>query len=113
MHLRQVSKIMPMSLLFIALGLFILAGCGSNTSSNTSTSTASATATACAQATKATSAFRTTTGTLKSINGQTLVVTNQQGKDTTVTYSSSTTFTQESTIPVTNLQEGTAVRVAV
>ena len=102
------------SLLFLFLGAVILAACGSNSSTaGTSTaSSASATATACAQArTKIAGSGRATTGTLQSINGTTLVIATQQGKDVTLTYSSSTRFTQQSAIPATSLKEGTYVMV--
>jgi hypothetical protein len=119
MHIRSIFKTVPVSALFISLSLFVLSGCGSNTSTGAGTATTlsstSATATACVKAigTRTPSAARTTTGTLKSINGQTLVVTSQQGKDVTVTYSSSTHFIQEVNVPASSLQEGTPVRVAV
>lgn len=99
---------------FILLCLLALAGCGSTTSAST-ISGASATATACAQATRpaSASAFKTATGTLNTINGQTLTMTNQRGSAVTVTYTSSTSFTQERAVPATTLQEGASVRVVV
>lgn len=92
--------------------LLLLAACGTSTST---TAGASATATACAQATRPASAssFKTATGTLNKINGQTLTLTNQRSQTVTVTYTRSTTFTQESTIPATSLKEGSNVRVTV
>ncbi|MGB8344301.1 MAG: DUF5666 domain-containing protein [Ktedonobacteraceae bacterium] len=102
------------SLLFLFLGAVILAACGSNsaTAGTSTASPASATATACAQArTKIAGSVRATTGTLQSINGTTLVIATQQGKDVTLTYSSSTRFTQQSAIPATSLKEGTYVMV--
>lgn len=104
----------PKRLLLATLGLclLVLAGCG-NASSAATTSAANATATACAQATRPASAVKTATGVLKSLNGQTLVITNQQGKDITVTYSDKTRFTQENTVSAPDLQEGAFVRVAV
>ncbi|HLI71381.1 MAG TPA: DUF5666 domain-containing protein [Ktedonobacteraceae bacterium] len=113
MRLRQLLQATPKGFfLFIFLGLFLIAGCGSNSTSTSSTS-ANATATACAQATRPATAVRTAIGTLQSINGQTLSLKNQQGKTVTVTYSSSTRFSQETTIPPSSLTEGTTVRVAV
>lgn len=112
MRLRQLLQVTPKGFLFIFLGLFLLAGCGSN-STNTSSTSANATATACVQATRPATAARTAVGTLQSINGQTLSLKNQQGKTVTVTYSSSTRFSQETTIPASSLTEGTTVRVAV
>jgi len=118
MRLNRTSRKMPVGLLCISLSLFVLAGCGNAAKATTSTTTlslTSSTATACAKATRTvpTSSFRTTIGTLKSINGQTLVLSTTQGSSTTVTYSSATHFTQEVNIPATALQEGTAVRAAV
>lgn len=116
MQKHQMSKVFPLSALFISLGMATLAGCGSSSTGGTSTSSVnSATATACAQiiGTRVPGAARTTIGTLKSIDGQSLVVTSQQGTDTTVAYSSSTRFTQETIVPATDLKDGTAVRVAV
>lgn len=99
------------SLLFLFLGIVVLAACGSNPSTTgSSLSSSAATATACAGRTKA--AGRAATGTLQSINGTTLVIATQQAKDVTVTYSSSTRFAQESVIPATSLKEGTYVTVA-
>jgi hypothetical protein len=105
--------------LFLAVSLFALTACGSTSSTTTTGGTTlsatSATATACAKlftGTRTTST-KTAIGTLKSISGQTLVVSTVQGTDTTVTYTSSTKFTQEVDIPATSLQEGTAVRVTV
>lgn len=116
MHLHLIRKRLPKGLLFISLGLFlfVLAGCGSTSAGASSTSSgAAATATACVQATRPASAFKTATGTLKSISGQTLVITNQRGRDVNVTYMSSTRFTQESTVAASALQDGTPVRVTV
>jgi hypothetical protein len=118
MCIRQILRKMPLSAFFLTLGLFFLTACGSNTATGGTTSTlsaTSATATACARlvGTRTVSNFSTAIGTLKSINGPTLVVTNQQGTDLTVTYSSSTRFTQESLVGATSLQEGTSVRVTV
>jgi hypothetical protein len=113
MHMRQIGKAAPKSALFLAACLFLLAACGSNTSTGSASSGTSATATACAQATRPATAFRTAIGVLASINGQTLVLTNSQGKNVTVTYSSSTTFTQEVKLAPSDLKEGASVRVAV
>jgi hypothetical protein len=109
--MQRVLKVMPISILCISLSLFLLAGCGSNPSG--SSASASGTSTACTQATRPATAFKTSIGTLKSISGQTLIVTDTQGKSVTVTYSSSTTFTQEVKIAAGNLKEGTSVRVTV
>jgi hypothetical protein len=101
-------------LVFSLLGLVMLAACGSNPSTaGSSTSSASATATACAQVrTRAGGTARAATGTLQSISGTTLVISTLQGKTVTVTYSSSTRFSQQSLIAATALKEGTYVTVA-
>ena len=116
MSLRKIRRIVAKSSLFISLGLilFVLAGCGSTASGASSTaSSASATATACAQATRPATATRAATGTLKSIGGQTLVIATQQGRDVNVTYTSSTRFSQETTVAASMLKSGTPVRVTV
>src|SRR5579884_1157064 len=100
---------------FLPLALFLLAGCGSNSSSstgssNTSTTSAAATATACAQAR---GNFKTATGTISSIQGSSFVVATTRSGNVTVTYSTTTRFTREDTVPVTSLKEGTPVTVAV
>jgi hypothetical protein len=116
MSLRKIRRIVAKSSLFISLGLilFVLAGCGSTASGASSTaSSAPATATACAQATRPATATRAATGTLKSIDGQTLVIATQQGRDVNVTYTSSTRFSQETTVAASMLKSGTPVRVTV
>lgn len=116
MRMRQTQRALPGSLALFVLSLFILAGCGSNASAGGTSSGASdvaATATACAQLTRPASSNRTAIGTVKSINGQTFILDNQRGTAITVTYTSSTHFTQETSIPATSLQEGTPVRVVV
>jgi uncharacterized protein DUF5666 len=112
--MRRFSKVTLTNVVYFSLGLFllILAGCGSTTAAST-LSPANATATACVQATRPAAAFKTTTGILKSINGQTLVVTTNKGSDVTVTYSTTTRFTQVNSVAASSLTEGTAVRVAV
>lgn len=113
MRIYQPGKIAAKSALFLPLCLFLLAACGSNPASAATPSAASATATACAQATRPATAFKTAIGILKSISGQTLVLTNAQGNSVTVTYSSTTTFTQEVKLAASDLKEGASVRVAV
>jgi hypothetical protein len=118
MHRPRITRTMSISALFLTVGLILLAGCGTNSTSATTTTTlssTSATATACATAFGGSRAntFRAVSGTLKSISGQNLIVTNQRGTDVTVTYSSKTTFSQQVSVAPTSLQEGTAVRVTV
>lgn len=116
MNMRRIPQVCAARFLALLLGLVLLTGCGSTASAGGTSSTtqdASATATACAQLTRPATSARAAVGTLKSINGATLQLTNQRGSDVTVTYSSATRFTQEVTVPATSLQEGTVVRVLV
>jgi hypothetical protein len=108
MHKCLMPKSISAGFIFLAAGVFLLAGCGNNTSSASAT-----TLTACAQLTRTVSSTKTVTGTLKSINGATLSITSIQGTSETATYSSTTTFTQQSTIPAQSLQSGTSVIVLV
>lgn len=113
--MRQMLRALFAGSLFLFLGLFLLAGCGSNASAGGTSGTAgaSATATACAQLTRTASSTRTALGTVKSISGQTFLLTDERGTTVTVTYTSSTRFTQEVMVPASSLQEGTPVRVVV
>jgi hypothetical protein len=113
--MRQMLRALFAGSLFLFLGLFLLAGCGSNASAGGTSGTAgaSATATACAQLTRTASSTRTALGTVKSISGQTFLLTDQRGTTVTVTYTGSTRFTQEVVVPASSLQEGTPVRVVV
>src|ERR1700720_2094013 len=95
MSLRQIGKAALKSTLFLVLCFFLLTACGSNTGASSS---ASATATACTRTAQSAATLRATIGTLKSFNNKTLVLADSQGKSTTVTYSSATTFTQEARI---------------
>lgn len=109
----RMHDLLPKTVYLLFPCLLLLAACGTSTSTSAG---ASATATACAQATRrpaSASSFKTATGTLNKINGQTLTLTNQRSQTVTVTYTSSTTVTQESTIPATSLKEGSNVRVTV
>jgi Domain of unknown function (DUF5666) len=105
-----------LSFIFLSLVMFLLAGCGNNSSATSGTSStsaktsAAATATVCAQLRFS---FKTTTGTLKSISGSTFVVATQQGSYVTITYSTATRFVREDSVPATSLKEGTPVTVAV
>ena len=100
-----------------ATALFALAvltvGCGTaptTTAASTSgtTSAASATATACAALRP-----RTVAGTVQSVSGNSLLLTNMQGKSVKVTLSSTTRVLRETTIVPTSLQEGGFVAVQV
>ncbi len=114
MHIRRsVPRVLSGIFPFLFLGVFLLAGCGSNASAGGTSVGVSATATACAGLTRPASSTRTALGTLKSISGQTFLLGNQRGTTITVTYTSLTRFTQEISLAATSLQEGTPVRVVV
>jgi hypothetical protein len=116
LRLRWIRSKMPASLILLSLLALFLVGCGTDSSttsgSSSTTTTAAATATACAQNRPATS-FKTVDGTLKSSSATTLVVATQQGTVVSVTYSSSTRFTRQDTVPASSLKEGSSVTVAV
>src|SRR5579859_5401950 len=110
MPLYRIGRGAPKNTLLLALCLFLFTACGFNAGTS---SGASATATACARAAQSATFFRAEIGTIKSMNGKTFVLTNGQGKSTTVTYSSATKFTQEARIAASALKEGTPVSVVV
>lgn len=114
MRISPIGRTRLHSALFLSACLFLLVACGSNTSTSAASapSGAAETATACAQIPRQ-ATFRTVVGTLTSINGQTLALTTMQQKNMTVTYSSTTLFTQEVKLAADQLQEGTQVRAAV
>lgn len=110
MSLSQIGKAGSKGTILLVLGLVLLAACGSNTGASAG---ASATATACAKTVQSANSLRAIIGTLKSINNKTLVLTTTQEKSTTVTYSSTTTFTQEARLTASALKEGAPVSVVV
>lgn len=112
MRMRQTGKAARIGAILISIGIFLLAACGSNSSASSVPGT-SATATACAQTTRPAAAFRTAIGTVTSLSGQSLVLKTMQGANVTVTYTASTTFTQEIKLASSDLKEGSTVRVAV
>ena len=95
--------------ILFTLAVFIV-GCGSapTSSASTTTSSTSATATACVALRP-----RTIAGTLQNINGNTLTITNLQGKSVTATYSSTTRFARQTAIAANTLKEGGFVAVQV
>ena len=113
MNIRWRARGMPMSVLFISLGLFLLVACGPTASNKGGSAAAHVSATAAAKCTPTAGTTQTAVGTLKSIHGQTLVLTDQQKKELTITYSSATHFTRQAHIAASSLQEGTEVNVVV
>ena len=98
--MKKLISVIPV-ILFAAL----LAACGSNTSasSNTSTSTTPTT----------TKCPTITVGTIQNIGANSLVVTNLQGKQTQVTFTSTTRFVRTSTVPASSLQTGSLASVTI
>jgi len=104
---------MPVSVLFITLDLFLLVACSPLASNKGGSAVTHTPATAAAKCTPAAGTAQAAVGTLKSIHGQTLVLTDQQKKELTVTYSSATHFTRQAHLAASSLQEGTKVNVVV
>ncbi len=84
----------------------ICAGCGSSSSIGSSSSVSTATPT---QA----NCFTQVRGTIQSVNGNSLVIANQQGQKVQATYSSRTLFVQQSSATVAELQKFTGQSVTV
>jgi Domain of unknown function (DUF5666) len=84
----------------------ICAGCGSSSSIGSSSSVSTATPT---QA----NCFTQVRGTIQSVNGNSLVIVNQQGQKVQATYSSRTLFVQQSSATVAELQKFTGQSVTV
>ncbi|MFL5657555.1 MAG: hypothetical protein ACJ8CB_25650 [Ktedonobacteraceae bacterium] len=83
----------------------ICAGCGSSSSiGSSSVSTATSTQANC---------FTQVRGTIQSVNGNSLVIANQQGQKVQATYSSRTLFVQQSSATVAELQKFTGQSVTV
>ncbi len=82
----------------------ICAGCGSSSSIGSSSSVSTATPT---QA----NCFTQVRGTIQSVNGNSLVIANQQGQKVQATYSSRTLFVQQSSATVAELQKFTGQSV--
>ncbi len=83
----------------------LLAACGSTTSASSGTSTATTSST--------TKCPTITVGTIQNIGANSLVVTNQQGKQTQVTFTSATKFVRTSTVTPSSLQTGSLASVTV
>ena len=98
--MKKLISVIPV-ILFAAL----LAACGSNTSasSNTSTSTTPTT----------TKCPTIAVGTIQNVGANNLVVTNLQGKQTQVTFTSTTRFVRTSIVPASSLQTGSLASVTI
>lgn len=92
----------------LSLCALLLSGCGSSSDQNTAAG-ATPTATNCTSAAR----FRPVNGTLLSVNGDTLSVTNKQGKNVTVHLEKTTRFTQEKAVAASDVKEGAFVSAVV
>jgi hypothetical protein len=104
----RVKRILSQVLAGIILLLFttVIAACGSSSTAAGTTPAVTATATA-------TSCISQATGTIKGINGATLLVTNMQGKDVQAMLTSKTTFVRQATLTPADLKAGMLVSITV
>ncbi len=94
------------SVIPVVMFAVLLAACGSNTSASSSTSTSST-------STSTTKCPTITTGTIQNVGAKGLVVTNLQGKQTQVTFTSATKFDRTATVPASSLQTGSFATVTI
>ncbi|GHO69967.1 hypothetical protein KSC_088590 [Ktedonobacter sp. SOSP1-52] len=92
----------------LSLCALLLSGCGSFPFQGSAASS-TPTATNCTSSAR----FRPVNGTLKSVDGNTLSVTNQQGKSVTAHLEKMTRFTQEKAVAASSLKDGIAVSAVV
>ncbi|MGH2494393.1 MAG: DUF5666 domain-containing protein [Ktedonobacteraceae bacterium] len=94
------------SLLPVVMFAALLAACGSSsaTASNVNSTATSTPTTAC---------LSVTTGTIQSVNNNTLQVTNLQGKSVQVTVTGTTVLTRQATLTAADLKTGSPVTVIV
>ncbi len=97
----------PLGLFLLCVVALLTVGCGAASTSVASNSAATPTATCPPIRT------RGATGTLQSVSGNTLLLTNQQNKTIKVSYTSTTRFIRQSTAKTSVLTSGTFVTVAV
>jgi len=100
------SRMLGSSLLLVLLAVLV-AGCNIPYISSSTSSTTSATA--CPSPVP----FQTTSGTIQSINGTTLMIAAANGSTVTATYTSTTRFTRQARVALAALQNGAFVFVAV
>src|SRR5690348_10653494 len=103
--IRVLGPLLGSTMLLLLL-LLLTVGCGTNTTGAAASVTA--TATTCPS-----NQFQSAIGTIQSISGSTLQITDIQGKSVKATYSSSTRFLRQSSPAVSTLKEGMAVTVAI
>lgn len=92
----------------VSLCTLLLSGCGSSPSQGTAASS-TPTATNCTSSAR----FRPVSGTLKSVDGNTLSVMNRQGKSVTAHLEKTTRFTQEKAVAASDVKEGAFVSTVV
>ncbi|GHO59784.1 DUF5666 domain-containing protein [Ktedonobacter robiniae] len=92
----------------LSLCALLLSGCGSFPFQGSAASS-TPTATNCTSSAR----FRPVNGTLKSVDGNTLSVTNQQGKSVTAHLEKTTRFTQEKAVAASSLKDGMVVSAVV
>lgn len=103
---QLLSRMLGSSLLLVLLAVLV-AGC--NIPYLPGSTTSSTSATACPSPVP----FQTTSGTIQSINGTTLLITATNGSTVTATYTSTTRFTRQARVTIAALQNGAFVFVAV
>ncbi len=115
MHVYQLPRKLVGMSVFLLLIAVLLAGCGANAATSTASTSASpaASSTPCTRGQPGQFKGQITVGTLKSISGSTLQISTLQGTSATVTYTSTTRFTQQASIADSALKEGEAVTVTV
>lgn len=110
MTTRRLSRYLAGTFALCYLSTIALVGCGSSSSTNTAASSP-ATATACAQLR---SRFaRPVTGTVQSVSGQTVHITESSGGSINATYSSTTRIAQQTLATTSALQAGANVLIQV
>ncbi len=98
--MRKLLTVIP-----VVMFAVLLTACGSNSSASSSTSTATTPTT--------TKCPTVSIGTIQSISNNSLLVTNLQGKQSQVTFTSATKFIRTSTVVPSSLQTGSLVSVTV
>jgi len=108
---RRLSRYLAGTFALCYLSTIALVGCGSNSSSTNTASSSPDTATACAQLR---SRFtRPVTGTVQSVSGQTVHITESSGGSINATYSSTTRIAQQTLATTSALQAGANVLIQV
>ncbi len=98
--MKKLIAVIPVVVLAV-----LLAACGSTTSASSGTSTSTTSAT--------TKCPTITVGTIQNIGANNIVVTSLQGKQTQVTFTSTTRFVRTSTVPASSLQTGSVASVTI